>query len=764
MGRDVRPEQGLRVILCRQQMKRWNIKEPGVGSIFEVDDSGSFCMVQWVPPYPAAEDEFTICPTGRNGEYWLATFRSPPPTPPVKKWLLDALVSPRYEYNVALGTYCIEHQHKQTKKKEKSRRGVRDYVLGSIVQEVKLMVLEEARAREQLENENKRRQLLLQKSQAAEDARKIAIPGKGVWKSAADLQNSRRNAISQPFAWLFKDVVDGIKRTNSGNDRDFQRQMKEQLRNADLSLVTAFNALPLGDVHGSGTGPTQKEIKQLFDDADASGSGTISATELKGLITACRDGQEPADDEVVNALAHLDVDRNGTIDFAEFLTLIEPFLREKSDKREVEKPITDDVPFTEAKMKLGNVERVSDAHKMLEEARPSNLSNIHAARTNESRTVKPQHMLRRSYARNLIEGSALKQTKMQIGSTDEDSINLLRHQDPTALKALRQASRSVLVKDNVQDTVFRHKKKHIPKPSPRQLRALEHLAKPKTLEDPTERQNARHLQRSIFNDASRARFESSNRLVQNQQQAQVHESQIHIFREDAEDGSGDEINDGESGNENDLAHDHGSAHEYQEVFDENGSEGQDGGGMERYEGFAMDEAMAGEEDVAVSMPGGQDGRRFGGDGEGQTEGAYQAQESCQVEECARNEAKGGGFSHLEFADKIAALRGNRTSSISIAEIGNSMDWPEAEQRGDRERVLLDAAGVRGKPDWPEAEQRGDREAAEAAHKGEGGEDGESREQKQRELVSRQSQGRARTGASSPRDLRRTETPASSSVV
>jgi hypothetical protein len=325
---------------------------------------------------------------------------------------------------------------------------------------------------------------------------------------------------------------------------------------------------------------------------------------------------------------------------------------------------------------------------------------------------------------------------MQIQSTDEDSINLLRHQDPAAVKALRKASRSVLIKDNVHDTVFRHKKKHIPKPSPRQLRALADLAKPRTLEDPTERPRARHLPRSIFNDTSRARFESSNRLVQHQQQAQVHESQIHIFHEDAEGGSGDEINDGESGNENDLAHDHGSApHEYQEVCDGNGSAGQGGVVMERSEDFAVDEAMAWEEDLTVSMPGGQDGRRVGGDGEGQTEGGYQAQESGQVEECARSEAKGGGLSHLQFADEIAALRGNRTRSISIAEIGNSMDWPEAEQRGNGE-------------------------AEEAAHNREGGEDGECREQKQkqRELVSRQSQGRARTGGSSPQDLRRTETP------
>jgi hypothetical protein len=113
VGRDVLPRAGLKVTLSRRQMKHWGIKEPGAGTIFEVDDTGAFCMVQWDPPYPADEDEYTICHTGQDEEYWLATWRDPPPTPPAKKWMLDALVSPRYAYNKELGTYGIQHKTTQ---------------------------------------------------------------------------------------------------------------------------------------------------------------------------------------------------------------------------------------------------------------------------------------------------------------------------------------------------------------------------------------------------------------------------------------------------------------------------------------------------------------------------------------------------------------------------------------------------------------------------------------------------------------------------
>jgi len=61
---------------------------------------------------------------------------------------------------------------------------------------------------------------------------------------------------------------------------------------------------------------------------DANGSGTIDGQELKDLITACCDGQEPTDDDVAKALKEIDEDGNGTIYFAEFLKWIEPSIHE----------------------------------------------------------------------------------------------------------------------------------------------------------------------------------------------------------------------------------------------------------------------------------------------------------------------------------------------------------------------------------------------------------------------------------------------------
>ena len=68
---------------------------------------------------------------------------------------------------------------------------------------------------------------------------------------------------------------------------------------------------------------TKEKIQQIFDDMDDNCSGTINAKELKILITACCDGEEPTDDDVATALKEIDKDGNATIFFAEFLKWIE---------------------------------------------------------------------------------------------------------------------------------------------------------------------------------------------------------------------------------------------------------------------------------------------------------------------------------------------------------------------------------------------------------------------------------------------------------
>ena len=51
------------------------------------------------------------------------------------------------------------------------------------------------------------------------------------------------------------------------------------------------------------------------------GSGAISAKELLGVMRAM--GQNPTEDEVLNLMLEADTDGNGTIEFPEFLELMQ---------------------------------------------------------------------------------------------------------------------------------------------------------------------------------------------------------------------------------------------------------------------------------------------------------------------------------------------------------------------------------------------------------------------------------------------------------
>lgn len=97
VGRDVKPVVGMKITMSQRQKRRLEVRDDHKGIILEVDDSELFCMVEWVEPYPADEEQYALALTGKNSEYWLAAFRSPPPSPIEKKWLLDAIVSPRYQ-------------------------------------------------------------------------------------------------------------------------------------------------------------------------------------------------------------------------------------------------------------------------------------------------------------------------------------------------------------------------------------------------------------------------------------------------------------------------------------------------------------------------------------------------------------------------------------------------------------------------------------------------------------------------------------------
>jgi hypothetical protein len=146
IGMDTKPRIGMQVQFSKKEMKQRNISDPGHGAIVEVGDSGSFCMViqsnvrvlmnslqscpsclrkfvcvfcvcvcararvwqvEWHVPYPPDEQQFSICETSRHDKYWLAVYvdKTRKATPPHKKWLLDAIVSPRYEYKPSQGIF-----------------------------------------------------------------------------------------------------------------------------------------------------------------------------------------------------------------------------------------------------------------------------------------------------------------------------------------------------------------------------------------------------------------------------------------------------------------------------------------------------------------------------------------------------------------------------------------------------------------------------------------------------------------------------------
>lgn len=150
----------------------------------------------------------------------------------------------------------------------------------------------------------------------------------------------------------------------------------------------------------------------------------------------------------------------------------------------------------------------------------------------------------------------------------------------------------------------------------------------------------------------------------------------------------------------------------------------------------LEEAMSGEEDAS---------------GEEEVQGSHeradqQSRKRSKGEDgglAASQTASMGGPGHQTtpqggVADEVAALRGNRTRAISTAEIGSRQDESQADAETERRQRV--GEGGRG-----DEETRRDVETR--------------RDETRRDVLSRKSHGRAQTGTSSPRDLRRTETPA-----
>merc|ERR1711939_128129 len=77
------------------------------------------------------------------------------------------------------------------------------------------------------------------------------------------------------------------------------------------------------------------EVKEAFDLFDTDGSGAIDATELKVAMQAL--GFEPTAEEVEKMVADIDTDGNATIEFEEFVEMMEGKMSDKDQVEEMQK-------------------------------------------------------------------------------------------------------------------------------------------------------------------------------------------------------------------------------------------------------------------------------------------------------------------------------------------------------------------------------------------------------------------------------------------
>merc|ERR1712072_431472 len=82
----------------------------------------------------------------------------------------------------------------------------------------------------------------------------------------------------------------------------------------------------------------KKECKEAFDLFDSDGSGAIDASELKVAMMAL--GFEPTDDEIDKMVKDIDADGNSTVEFEEFIQMMEGKMSEKDQIDEMKKAFT----------------------------------------------------------------------------------------------------------------------------------------------------------------------------------------------------------------------------------------------------------------------------------------------------------------------------------------------------------------------------------------------------------------------------------------
>merc|ERR1712072_1541699 len=83
------------------------------------------------------------------------------------------------------------------------------------------------------------------------------------------------------------------------------------------------------------TAEQKKEVKEAFDLFDTDGSGAIDAKELKIAMQAL--GFEPTNQEISKLISDIDIDGNATVEFEEFLEMMEGKMAGKDPVEEMKK-------------------------------------------------------------------------------------------------------------------------------------------------------------------------------------------------------------------------------------------------------------------------------------------------------------------------------------------------------------------------------------------------------------------------------------------
>jgi centrin-1 len=105
------------------------------------------------------------------------------------------------------------------------------------------------------------------------------------------------------------------------------------------------------------TDDQKREVKEAFDLFDTDGSGAIDGKELKVAMQAL--GFEPTNDEIAKMMADIDTDGNATVEFEEFIEMMEGKMSDKDPVEEMKKAFAMFDDDKTGKITFKNMQRVA---------------------------------------------------------------------------------------------------------------------------------------------------------------------------------------------------------------------------------------------------------------------------------------------------------------------------------------------------------------------------------------------------------------------